>query len=161
MATGSERDIGMVGWLGFQLYRVALVDGLRERGFTDLRDTDGNLLRYLHGRSATVTEVARLFGVTKQAASQQVVSFVERGYGVRVTAEGDARVRAVALSERGRAARRASIEIAEQVESQLVERVGAGAVSSWRKVTDTLAELYLADAPEVVRAAIELSSEWD
>ena len=36
-----ERDIGMVGWLGFQLYRVALADGLRERGFTDLREVDG------------------------------------------------------------------------------------------------------------------------
>ena len=151
----------MVGWLGFQLYRVALVDGLRARGFTDLRDTDGNLLRYLHRRSATVTEIARLFGVTKQAASQQVVSFVERGYGVRVTADDDARVRAVALSERGRAARRASIEIAHEVEAELVERLGPRAVASWRKVTDALADLYLADAPEVVRAAVSLSSDPD
>jgi DNA-binding MarR family transcriptional regulator len=153
-----ERDIGMVGWLGFQLYRVALVTGLRQRGFSDLRDWDGNLLRYLQDRSATVMEVARLFGVTKQAASQQITSFVDRGYGVRVAVDSDARVRAVALSDRGRAARRASIEIAGEVESQLVARLGARAVASWRKVAEALAELYLPDAPELVRIAAGLSS---
>jgi hypothetical protein len=50
---------------------VALVRGLRQRGFSDLRDWDGNLLRYPQDRSATVMEVARLFGVTKQAASSK------------------------------------------------------------------------------------------
>jgi DNA-binding MarR family transcriptional regulator len=158
MGSMEERDIGMVGWLGFQLYRVALGKGLAQRGFSDLRDWDGNLLRYLQGRSATVMEVARLFGVTKQAASQQIASFVERGYGVRVAADGDARVRAVALSERGRAARRAAIEIAGEVEAQLVARLGSRAVASWRKVNQTLAELYLTDAAELVRVAAELSS---
>ena len=52
----------MTGWLAFQLYRVALGDGMQARGFADLRESDLTLLRYLHGRHATVTEIARLFG---------------------------------------------------------------------------------------------------
>src|SRR5262245_4699140 len=101
-----ERDIGMAGWLAFHLYRVALGERLRARGFTDLRDTDWSLLRYLHHRGgATVTEIARMFGFSKQAASQHVASFVERGYGARTRSATDARVRSVELSPRGRAAR--------------------------------------------------------
>src|SRR4051812_37626905 len=118
-----DRDIGMVGWLGFQLYRVALADGLRRRGFTDLREADWTLLRYLHHRDgATVTEIARLFGYTKQAASQHVASFVDRGYGTRTRSATDARARVVDLTPRGRAARRAAISVADEIEAELIER---------------------------------------
>jgi DNA-binding MarR family transcriptional regulator len=149
----------LAGWLGFQLYRVALADGLAARGFTDLREADANLLRYLHHHGpAAVTEIARLFGVTKQAASQQVASFVGRGYGTRVRSDVDARVRAVALTERGRAAHDAAIEVADAIEAELVGTVGAAAMASWRRVTDALVALHLDDAPEMVRVAAEMES---
>ena len=152
----------MAGWLGFQLYRVALVRGLRERGFVDLREADWNLLRYLHhSGGATVTDIARLFGVTKQAASQLVASFVDRGYGVRTRRADDARVRVVAITDKGRDARSAAIDIADEVEAGLVERLGSDALRGWRGVTDALVEMYLDDAPEIVRVAAEMSSAHD
>ena len=64
----------------------------------------------------------------------------------------------MALTDRGRAARRASIEIAGEVEAQLIARLGPRAVASWRKVAEALAELYLPDAPELRRVAVRLSS---
>jgi DNA-binding MarR family transcriptional regulator len=159
MDAAEERDIGMAGWLAFQLYRVALAEGLRTRGFTDLRDADWNLLRYLqHRGGATVTEIARLFGVTKQAASQHVASFVDRGYGTRSRSADDARVRAVELTDRGRAAHSAAIDIAGEIEAELVGQLGPETMQHWRAVTDALVRAYADDAPEMVRVAVEMSS---
>jgi DNA-binding MarR family transcriptional regulator len=157
-----RRDLGMAGWLGFQAYRVALARGLRERGFTDLRDADWNLLRYLHHRGgAPVTEIARMFEVTKQAASQHVASFVRRGYGTQTRLGDDGRVRLVELTGRGHAARRAAIEIADDIEDELAKRLGRDALDAWRQVTDCLIELHLAEAPAMVRVAAEMSSSPD
>jgi len=156
------RDLGMAGWLGFQLYRVALACGLRERGFTDLRDADWALVRYLHHTGgASVTEIARHYDVTKQAASQHVASFVGRGYGTRTRPGDDGRVRVVELTDKGRAARRAAIEIADGIVAVLVRSLGRGALDSWRRVTDALIEVYLPEAPEMVRIAAEMSSSRD
>jgi DNA-binding MarR family transcriptional regulator len=162
MRRDGERDLGLAGWIAFQLYRVALTEGLGRRGFTDLRDTDWTLLRFLHHHgAATVTEIAHLFGVTKQAASQQVASFVERGYGTKTPSEHDARVRAVALSVRGNAAWRAAVDVADEVEADLDDHVGPAALRQWRKVTDALIALHLDGAPEMVRVATEMSSARD
>jgi DNA-binding MarR family transcriptional regulator len=157
-----DRDLGMAGWLGFQMYRIALGRGLADRGFTDLRDADWNLLRYLHHRGgAPVTEIARLFGVTKQAASQHVASFVERGYGTRTRPDGDGRIRVVTLTDKGRAARAAAIDVADQIEAELAQRLGPDVLLAWRSVTNTLIELHLDQAPEMVRVAAQMSSARD
>jgi DNA-binding MarR family transcriptional regulator len=159
MRRDGERDLGLAGWLAFHLYRVALAEGLARRGFTDLRDNDWTLLRFLdHRGAATVTEIARLFGVTKQAASQHVASLVERGYGTKTAAEHDARVRAVTLTARGTAARTAAVDVADEIEAELDELLGPAVLRQWRKVTDALIALHLDDAPEMVRVAAEMSS---
>jgi len=152
----------MAGWLGFQLYRVALARGLRERGFTDLRDADWTLLRYLyHTGGASVTEIARHYDVTKQAASQHVASFIRRGYGTQTRPGDDGRVRLVQLTDKGRAARRAAIEIADHIEAELTGRLGRDTLDAWRRVTDALIELHLDEAPDTVRIAAEMSSALD
>jgi DNA-binding MarR family transcriptional regulator len=104
------------------------------RGFNDLREIDATLLRYLHhAGGATITELARLLHVTKQAMSQHVASFVVRGYGTRERSPQDGRERVVQLTDRGRAARRAAIEFADLVETELIETVGASAVRGFRR----------------------------
>ena len=152
----------MAGWLGFQLYRVALARELRERGFTDLRDADWALVRYLHhSGGASVTEIARHYEITKQAASQHVASFVRRGNGTRTRPGDDGRIRMVELTDKGRAARRAAIEIADGIEAELARRLGRDTLDSWRRVTNALIEIYLHEAPEMVRMAAEMSSARD
>jgi DNA-binding MarR family transcriptional regulator len=141
---------------------VALARGLRERGFTDLRDADWNLLRYLHHRGcAPVTEIARLFEVTKQAASQHVASLVRRGYATRTRPGDDGRVRLVELTGKGRAARRAAIEIADDVEAELAERLGRDTLDAWRRVTEALIDIHLGEAPGMVQVAAQMSSSPD
>ena len=63
----------------------------------------------------------------------------------------------VELTGRGRAARRAAVEIADRIEAELVERLGRDALDAWRSVTDALIEIDL-QAPDTVRVAAEMSS---
>jgi hypothetical protein len=65
------------------------------------------------------------------------------------------------LTDKGRAARRAAIDVADQIEAELVQRLGPDVLLAWRSVTDTLIELHLDQAPEMVRAAAEMSSARD
>jgi len=123
---------------------------------------DWNLLRYLHHTGgASVTEIARHYDVTKQAASQHVASFIRRGYGTQTRPGDDGRVRLVQLTDKGRAARRAAIEIADHIEDELVQRLGRDTLDAWRRVTDALIEIHLDEAPEAVRVAAEMSSAPD
>lgn len=154
-----ERDIGLEFWLAFGAYRAALVRGLAARGFDDLRETDATLLRYLaHRDGATVTELARLLEVSKQAASQHVRSFVGRGYGVLERSESDGREKVVRLTARGRRARSAAIAFADTVERDLVEAVGPTAVRGFRRTMAHLLAAQLAGASEAVRVGVEMDS---
>jgi DNA-binding MarR family transcriptional regulator len=96
--------------------------------------------------------------VETQAAT---ASFVSRGYGTRTRPGDDGRVRLVELTDRGRAARRAAIEIADHIEAELVEKLGRETLDAWRRVTDALIEIHLYEAPEMVRVAAEMSSALD
>ena len=57
-------------------------------------------------------------------------TFVGRGYGTRTRPGDDGRVRVVELTGRGRAARRAAVEIADRIEAELVERLGRDALDA-------------------------------
>ena len=152
-------DLGLEGWIAFELYRTALRDGLGSRGFTDLREADGPILRYLHHvGTATVGELAEAFGVTKQAASQAVASLVDRGYALRAVDDEDRRSRTVSLSERGEAAHAAALAVAQREEERLVRTAGADAMAGWRAVNRAMREAWLDRAPARVRIAAEMSS---
>ena len=153
------RDMGLDGWIAFELYRTASRDGLGARGFADLREADGTILRYLHhaGR-ATVGELAEAFGVTKQAASQAVASLVDRGYVLRAVDDEDRRSRAITLDDRGEAAHAAALAVADEEEARLVRMVGADAVAGWRAVNQAMLDTWLDRAPARVRIAAEMSS---
>jgi DNA-binding MarR family transcriptional regulator len=89
----------------FAIAYRSLVDDLhtrlRERGFDDVRPAYGFVL--LAARDGTtVTEVAALMGVTKQAASKMVDAMAGAGYVRRAADDGDARRRRVELNARGR-----------------------------------------------------------
>lgn len=153
------RDLGLAFWLAYQTYQLELGRGLGAAGFPDLRAADASLLRYLYEKDGTtVTELARLLDITKQAASQHVSSFVARGYGIRTPSPDDGREKLVRLSERGRAARRAAIDFARRVEAELAEELGPGDVAAMRRVIDHLITSRLDRASDLIRAAARLTS---
>ncbi|WP_055714481.1 MarR family winged helix-turn-helix transcriptional regulator [Streptomyces torulosus] len=89
-------------------------DGVVARGFEG-RPAYGFAFTRLAPDGATVTELARHLGVTKQGASQLVEELVAKGYVERRPHPRDARARLVVLTERGWACTRAAEEVAAEV----------------------------------------------
>jgi DNA-binding MarR family transcriptional regulator len=75
---------------------------LRERGWEDARPAYGFVLLAAREGSTSVTELAQLAGMTKQAASKLVDSMEAADYVARTGDDADQRRRPVVLTEQGR-----------------------------------------------------------
>ncbi len=105
---------------------------LRGRGWRDVRPSHGFVLLEARRRRLGVTDVARLMGVTKQAASKLVTSMVKVGYLREVNAE-DGRAREVALSPRGRRLLDAVEDVYRELEGEWANVIGRRRVEAIRK----------------------------
>ena len=79
-----------------------LHDELARRGWTDVRPAYGFALLALREGPLSSGELGVLMGMTKQASSKLVEALVEAGYARRGESTGDARVRPVELTDKGR-----------------------------------------------------------
>jgi DNA-binding MarR family transcriptional regulator len=124
----------------------AMADEIQRRlaadGMGDLRFADGFVFQHLVEGSVTIGVLAERLEVTQQAASKSVADLERRGYVSRVPDPADARVRLVALTERGRAAvERARVHRAALV-AELGERLGPRRVeAASRLLNDVVADL--------------------
>jgi DNA-binding MarR family transcriptional regulator len=109
---------------------LALNERVTERihaaGFPDLRFSHGFVFQHLVPGPLPVGELARRMDVSQQAASKAAAELERLGYLERVPEPADARVRRLALSERGVAAvaagRAARAAVAAEVEAGLGPR---------------------------------------
>ena len=81
-----------------------VTERLHAAGFADVRFSHGFVFQHLVPGPLPVGALARRMGVSQQAASKAAGELERLGYVVRVADTDDARVRQLALSERGRAA---------------------------------------------------------
>lgn len=99
---------------------------LHAAGFEGLRFSHGFLVQHLVAGERTVGELAELMGVTQQAVSKTVGELETLGYLDRRARAGDARVRLVALTQKGRraieTARAARAEVVAELRSELGPR---------------------------------------
>jgi DNA-binding MarR family transcriptional regulator len=99
---------------------------LHAAGFEGLRFSHGFLVQHLVAGERTVGELAELMGVTQQAVSKTVGELETLGYLDRRARAGDARVRLVALTQKGRRAietlRAARAEVVAELRSELGPR---------------------------------------
>ena len=116
-------------------YRV-LIDGLhgrlRAQGWTDVRPAFGFVLLAARDRPTSVTEVAVLLGMTKQAASKLVNAMVGSGYLRHEADPHDKRQRPVVLTSRGEGLLSAVERIYGELEDGWAEVIGASHVRSMR-----------------------------
>ena len=75
---------------------------------------------------------ASAIGGTKQAITQTVGVLVERGYVERTPDPADGRAKVVTLTERGREAAKASLEIADEVDRAWETVLGAEEMEAFR-----------------------------
>jgi len=113
-------------------YSRAVDAGLARVGCDDLPATGSYIISAMHWSGASLEAVIRWMGVTKQAVSQAVDALVLRGYLERSRDSSDRRRVNLTLTERGRVAGKAARSAIEQVDRELLRRVGAREVANAR-----------------------------
>ena len=122
-----------------------LIDGLHTRlaelGWDDVRPSYGFVLLTLRERQASVSDLATLLGVSKQATSKLVDQMAAGGYVTREPSTVDARQLVVALAPRGHELLAVVERTYEELEAEWASVTGVQAVSRLR---GTLTKVVLA-----------------
>ena len=120
----------------FAMAYRSLVDELHERlrlrGWTDLRPAFGFALLAARDDPITVTGLAALMGVTKQAASKLAGELVGAGYLTYVAEGDDARVRPLRLTAKGARLLATVEEIYDELDAEWAGVLGRRRLESLR-----------------------------
>jgi DNA-binding MarR family transcriptional regulator len=106
---------------------------VEQAGVDDMRAPFGFVLRALAARDRTLTELAALLGVTKQAAIKVVDEMEARGYVERRADPRDRRTKRLGLTRKAERVRRAALRASRLMERELGEDVGAADVAALRR----------------------------
>jgi DNA-binding MarR family transcriptional regulator len=121
---------------------------VQQAGIDDMRSSFGFVIRALAERDRTLTELAELLSVTKQAAIKVVDEMEARGYLERRADPADRRVKVLRLTSKAKRVRRAALTASQRMESELREDVGDEEVAAMRRALLRLLQRHgaLADA---------------
>src|SRR6185295_13655061 len=103
---------------------------MAQDGFDDARFGHGFVFQHLVAGPRTIGELARAMEVTQQRASKATAELEALGYVRREADPGDARVRRVALTERGRAAIESARRARAEVVGELRDKLGPARVQA-------------------------------
>lgn len=121
-----------------------VADRLREAvaaaGGERMRPSYGFVLRAVAAEEPTVSRLAELLGVSKQAASRLADDMVELGYLDRLSDAEDRRRTRLGLSKTGRRIRSRALAESAAMEGELRERLGDTLVQHFRKVISAFVE---------------------
>jgi DNA-binding MarR family transcriptional regulator len=126
---------------GRKTYGRAIREAFAAAGFDDIPKLGPRLLGGMQRFGGQPTDIAKDFGVSKQAASKLVDALVVRGYLERTIDPDDRRRMLLSLTERGEAAAKASRSATDRVDRELEHAVGPKAIAQMRETLGTLAML--------------------
>lgn len=115
-----------------------LGDAVERAGVDDMRTPFGYVVRVLADRDRTLTELADLLGVSKQAAIKIVDEMETRGFLTRHPDPDDRRVKLLRLTDKGRKVRRAALAASNAIERELRRGLGDPDVDSLRTALEAL-----------------------
>ena len=127
-----------------------LTAAVRETGARDARPAFGFVIRAVDAEEPTVTRLAELLGVSRQAASKLADEMVQRGYLLRAPDPEDRRRTHLRLSAKGRRVRERAAAESAAIEAELRAAVGDRAVDGLSRAL--LAFVEREGALEEVRA---------
>jgi DNA-binding MarR family transcriptional regulator len=110
-----------------------LTAAVRETGARDARPAFGFVIRAVDAEEPTVTRLAELLGVSRQAASKLADEMVRRGYLLRAPDPDDRRRTRLRLSAKGRRVRERAAAESSAIEAELRAAVGDRAVDGLRR----------------------------
>ncbi len=129
-----EQPTGRLLILLFRAFEDRLIRELNRRGIEELSVADLSILRHIDPRGAQVTEIARLAGVSKQAASKMILELERRGVLRLGEDPMDGRARRVSFTPRGKKLIASCIEVIREIEDEYREVLGKGRYLEFRKV---------------------------
>ncbi len=119
--------------IGYRQLIDSLHDRLQARGWTDVRPAFGFVLLAARDQPTSVTELAGLMGMTKQAASKLVDAMVGSGYIQRGADPRDGRQRPVSLTGRGEELLSAVEQIYAELEEDWAGLIGTSHLDRMRR----------------------------
>lgn len=132
-ASPGEPPLARLFAIGYRLLIDRLHDRLRALGWTDVRPAFGFVLLAARDQPTSVTGLAALMGVTKQAASKLVETMVASGYVQRESGAPDGRQRPVRLTPRGEELLRAVEQIYAELEQEWAQVIGPADLRRMRR----------------------------
>jgi DNA-binding MarR family transcriptional regulator len=121
-------------------WQDALIRGLRENGFRNVRASHMNLLRHVDVDGTRITEIAQRSRLTKQAVGQFLVA-CEAQKLVKTSADAtDGRAKVVTFTKLGKSMIDAEREVMAAIEAQLKELLGARGYAQLRRSLGVLAQ---------------------
>jgi DNA-binding MarR family transcriptional regulator len=117
-------------------------------GIDDMRSSFGFVIRALAAREQTLTELAELLSVTKQAAIKVVDEMEQLGYVERVADSTDRRAKVLRLTAKAKRVRRTAMSASRRIETELRKDLGDDEVDAMRRALLRMLERHgsLADA---------------
>jgi DNA-binding MarR family transcriptional regulator len=101
-----------------------LGEAVKQAGIVEMRPRYGFVIRALSESDLTLTELAQLLDVSKQAAIKVVDEMEASGFLMRLADASDRRVKALRLTEKGRAVREAALSRSHTMEEELRHELG-------------------------------------
>lgn len=126
---------------GRKTYGRAIREAFAAGGFDDIPKLGPRLLGGMHRFGGQPADIAKDFGISKQAASKLVDALVVRGYVDRTVDPHDRRRMLLSLTERGEAAAKASWSATDRIDRELERAVGRKAIAQMRETLGALVML--------------------
>jgi DNA-binding MarR family transcriptional regulator len=124
-------------WIG---YHLKLLAEMKAAGFAETGFPDGRILRIcLRAEQATIAQIGRELGITRQGAGKAVASLRDRGYLKLEDSPADGREKIVSLTGQAEAYLDAHRKAARRIERELRAVVGADAYEALYSLLDALA----------------------
>ena len=130
---GGDPPLARLFAIAYRQLIDSLHDRLQARGWTDLRPAFGFVLLAARDQPTSVTELAGLMGITKQAASKLVDAMISGGYIQRGTDPHDGRQRPVSLTGRGEELLSAVEQVYAELEDRWAKLIGTSHVDRMRR----------------------------
>jgi DNA-binding MarR family transcriptional regulator len=132
MANEIDPDLAIIIVGAARVIADHLGDAVAGAGIGDMRATFGYVIRALADNDRTLTELAEVLGVSKQAAIKVVDEMQARGFLTREPHPTDRRVKVLRLTDKAHAVRRTALAASRKLERDLRRRLGDTEVDAMR-----------------------------
>jgi DNA-binding MarR family transcriptional regulator len=120
----SQEFIGRTLQRAYRQTHARLVHELRAMGYTDITPSQAEVLSYITDHGCSIVALAKMLGITKQAAGEMVKQLESLGYVTKDVSVTDARSYVVVLDKRGKQLIKDAARLKKAIESEYSQRLG-------------------------------------